>query len=298
VADGGALVILVATDGSAPARAALAAAVGFPWPKRTRAHAVVARRGFASTQVAAEWPVTVWDALDASLARVREDARRRLARRFPNADAVVVDQPPVTAILAEARRVGATVVVVGSRGHGAVGRLVLGSVSRGVVRSARCPVLVVKGRPRRTRRLVIGLDGSPNSRRAAALVGRLPAPPGGSVRLVAVVEPVRVPSMGLVPASIRAEVAAQAKELTAQRVQAARRELVTAARPLARAGWTVRQEIRQGVPLPELLAAVTAARADALVLGARGVGGVARLLLGSVAEGALGRATVPVLVVR
>jgi nucleotide-binding universal stress UspA family protein len=43
---------------------------------------------------------------------------------------------------------------------------------------------------------------------------------------------------------------------------------------------------------------VAATGADLLVLGARGVGGVTRLLLGSVAEGALGRAPVSVLVVK
>jgi nucleotide-binding universal stress UspA family protein len=53
-----------------------------------------------------------------------------------------------------------------------------------------------------------------------------------------------------------------------------------------------------GVPLPEVLAAIRAARADTLVLGARGVGGVERLLLGSVAEGALSQAPVPVLLVK
>jgi nucleotide-binding universal stress UspA family protein len=55
--------------------------------------------------------------------------------------------------------------------------------------------------------------------------------------------------------------------------------------------------VRRGAPLPELLAAVATARADVLVVGARGASGVERLLLGSVAEGALARARLPVLVV-
>jgi nucleotide-binding universal stress UspA family protein len=42
----------------------------------------------------------------------------------------------------------ADMVLVGSHGRGAVGRLFLGSVSEHVVRNARCPVLVV--RPRET----------------------------------------------------------------------------------------------------------------------------------------------------
>jgi nucleotide-binding universal stress UspA family protein len=49
---------------------------------------------------------------------------------------------------------------------------------------------------------------------------------------------------------------------------------------------------------PAAAASVAEARADLLVLGARGTGGLARVLLGSVADGALRLATVPVLVVK
>ncbi|HLE43779.1 MAG TPA: universal stress protein, partial [Methylomirabilota bacterium] len=83
-----------------------------------------------------------------------------------------------------------------------------------------------------------------------------------------------------------------------QSIRAAEREVGDAAARLERRGWKAEPVVRLGVPLPELLRAVTAARADLLVLGARGVGGVARLLLGSVAEGALGRTRVSVLVVK
>jgi len=43
-----------------------------------------------------------------------------------------------------AEEIGATVVVVGSRGHGAIKRALLGSVSDHLVRHAPCPVLVVR----------------------------------------------------------------------------------------------------------------------------------------------------------
>ena len=49
--------------------------------------------------------------------------------------------------------------------------------------------------------------------------------------------------------------------------------------------------------LPGLLAAVKAARADVLALGAKGKTGAARVLLGSVAEGALKQSPVSVLIV-
>jgi nucleotide-binding universal stress UspA family protein len=290
--------VLVAIDGSPAARAALAVAVAFPWPPEADARAVIARRAFSGAQVAADWPVAAWAALDAGLSRIRAGARRVLRRRWPEAEAVVVDQPAVTAILAEADRIRASVIVVGSRGYTALGRLLLGSVSRGIVRQARVPVLVAKGRPRPVRRLVIGLEGSPNARRALGFLAGLPAPVGGRVTLARVVEPIRVPSMGLAPASVRGAVRAQADELNARSARRARRETEAAAALLTRAGWRARPVVRFGVPLPELLGTVTADRADLLVLGARGVGGVARLLLGSVAEGALTRSRVPVLIVR
>ncbi|PYM65623.1 MAG: hypothetical protein DMD79_04410 [Candidatus Rokuibacteriota bacterium] len=50
--------------------------------------------------------------------------------------------------------------------------------------------------------------------------------------------------------------------------------------------------------LDELIADVTAFHADLVVVGARGIGGIERLLLGSVAEGVLTRSPVSVLVVR
>lgn len=86
--------------------------------------------------------------------------------------------------------------------------------------------------------------------------------------------------------------------LEAARLKAAQREAEAAARRLRAAGWRARGEVRQGVPLHELLRAVRSARGNLLVVGARGIGGIARLLLGSVAEGAVRRSPVSVLVVR
>lgn len=51
---------------------------------------------------------------------------------------------PATEIELFAKEVGATVLVVGSRGHGAIKRAFLGSVSDHLVRHAPCPVLVVR----------------------------------------------------------------------------------------------------------------------------------------------------------
>jgi nucleotide-binding universal stress UspA family protein len=148
------------------------------------------------------------------------------------------------------------------------------------------------------RSVVIGVDGSANSRRAVAAVARLRPPARGRVVVVRVVEPVRAPSLALLPGRVRAQISAGGMALDATRLKAAQRDAEAAARRLRAAGWRAQGEVRQGVPLHELLRAVRSARGNLLAVGARGIGGIARLLLGSVAEGAVRRSPVSVLVVR
>ncbi len=60
--------------------------------------------------------------------------------------ALLVQGPTVQTILKEAEKVGAEVIVVGSHGRGKLFDLVVGSVSAGVIRKAKVPVLVVPSR--------------------------------------------------------------------------------------------------------------------------------------------------------
>jgi nucleotide-binding universal stress UspA family protein len=147
-----------------------------------------------------------------------------------------------------------------------------------------------------SRKVVVGLDGSPHASRVVAHLARWSG--RGTATVVRVIEPTRMPSLALVPASVQAAVAGLVRaELTA-RVRTARREVEAAVARLRCAGWHARGTVRVGVPLAELFRAVRQERAGMLALGARGAGGAARFLLGSVADGALKRAPVPVLIVR
>ena len=144
--------VLVATDGSEHARAALATAVNFPWPAHTQVRIVAARRTRAEHRRS-----ILLSALDRSADAAAESARRAFSRRWPDVDEVVVDKVPVKGILDEAETFAADVIVIGWRGHGALRRLLMGSVSRAVVRGAKCSVLVVR-RGTRVRRIVGGVS--------------------------------------------------------------------------------------------------------------------------------------------
>ena len=186
-------------------------------------------------------------------------------------------------------------IVVGWRGHGAVRRLLMGSVSRSVVRGSKCAVLVVR-RSQHVRTIVVGVDGFEGAKRALAFVGRLVPPPGGRVTLVRAVELLRAPSRGSVPGA--ATIAGEVRRQNTLRARAATKDLNRDATRLKRTGWDPRTMLVHGEPLRNLLGAVAASRAQLLVVGARGTSGVRYLLLGSVAEGALNQSPVAVLVVR
>jgi nucleotide-binding universal stress UspA family protein len=240
----------------------------------------------------------VLTALDRTAESTAKHAVRAISRRWPDGHARVVDASPVEGILDEAKRVRADVIVVGWRGHGAVRRLLAGSVSRGVVRTASCAVLVVRRPLRELRHVVVGVDGSENAERAVKFLAALEPPRGARATLFRAVDIMRAPVQGLVPAATRATVATEVKRINEGRRAAARRDLSRATKILSSAGWRVDQVVTDGAPLHGLLATVSDVGADLLVVGVRGVTGLRHLLLGSVAEGALNRGPVPVLVVR
>lgn len=68
-----------------------------------------------------------------------------LASRYPDLELrrEIVQSSPVAALVGAAE--GAEMLVVGSRGRGGISRLLLGSVSHGVLQALPCPTIVTKG---------------------------------------------------------------------------------------------------------------------------------------------------------
>lgn len=68
-----------------------------------------------------------------------------------SAQPLVVKGYPKTAIIAQAKKAKADLIVMGSHGHGAFYDLVLGGTANGVLSSGICPVVIVPALQRRKR---------------------------------------------------------------------------------------------------------------------------------------------------
>ena len=95
---------------------------------------------------------------------------------------------PFEHLLHEAAQRDASLLVVGSHGLSRAGGITLGAVSTSLLHEAPCPVLIARGpvnAERWPRRIVVGIDGSPDSADALAAGRALAARLHGVLRVVA-----------------------------------------------------------------------------------------------------------------
>lgn len=272
--------ILFATDGSAGANAA-----GL-WLSRL--------------PLDADCTVTI---LTVTEERGREDsaeilgpAAEPISRTKANIKKLAEQGHPVAEILQTAEEQHADLVVLGSHGHSAIQRFLLGSVAERVARHAPCPVLLVRTPREGVRRVLLGVDGSSGAARAADWLRHFPLPEGCEVRLVTVLPNLQEISREHV--LVTPPLAKTSIPLADwQREEGAARLAETAAAYTA-IGKLAATEIRSGDPTSSLLEVATDEGADLIVVGAHGQSAIERFLLGSVSDGLLRHAPCSVLVVK
>lgn len=287
--------VLLATDGSANARAAALWLRDFPMPgvARIRVLTVVTLPPSALDipQVA-----DLNAGLLADGQRLVEETVALLGPRGAAAETHVTQGNPKEEIVRAADAWPADLVVVGARGLGAATAWLLGSVSQTVARHVRCPVLVVKGTPRRLRSVLIATDGSEGANDAIRFFLSLPLRRDVRVRLLSAVEPVPFPTTA--PGMIRRRLRGMVAEIERERRSGTGKLLERAAAELRTKLARVARSAPTGHPGEEILGTAAAFDADLIVVGARGLGGMKRLLLGSVSERVLRDARCPVLIVK
>jgi nucleotide-binding universal stress UspA family protein len=92
------------------------------------------------------WPRPEWSRVEEVELRVLDQSLEGWREKFPDVrvERVVTQDPPVRSLLHHARK--ARLLVVGSRGHGVLAGMLLGSTSQALVHHSPCPLAVVRPR--------------------------------------------------------------------------------------------------------------------------------------------------------
>ena len=256
------MVCLVGVDGSDGSRIALRWGSDFTAAMGDRL-CVVRAWEYPSMAMLPGWPALRGpDEVDVVVSgNVAEFVREVLGAGAEHAEVFVERGPADFALLHAAKKIQPAALVVGRRGLGSVSGRLLGSVSRRLAEHAPCPVIIVPPAPAIVRGpIVVGVDGSANA--AAAMQWAVTVAQATGVAIIAVsadvvFEPFR--------RDARAIVDGQCQVAAAAGVEC--RTVVTALDPRV----LLRQVAHQS-------------NAYMIVVGARGIGPLEGLLMGSVAN--------------
>jgi nucleotide-binding universal stress UspA family protein len=285
--------VLVATDGSKYGRWGLDWVAKLPFvepPRVTALHVLDLRtlralRGPFPSQVEGErYLQEEIQRIEARSAKALKEAKQQLASLKLKGTARKEQGAVAPVILKRApKRDG--LLVVGSQGLDALDRFMLGSVSTNLIHHATCPVLVVKDEAAPLRRITLATDGSDASAKALEFVltkfqpdsstgkgGRVPI----HVSVIHVMSFIKYPELK----------------------EAGRRLVEQSVRKLIKAGFTAEPVCQLGKPAEEIMKVASKQHADLIVMGAKGMGAIARFLLGSVSTRVVQHANCSVLVVR
>lgn len=213
-------------------------------------------------------------------ARVTDDLRAILAEELeagPDRVQIDVGRGPASGVLlASAARTGVDMLVLGARGLGGFDGLLLGSVTQQCVEHSRRPVVVLRGdEPPMDGPIVVGMDGSEGARQALDWVMDLADATGSELVVV------HAPGTG-------------ASDTVLDQAGRALDEWCT---PVSERDITHQRRVEGGDARTALERVADETDAALLVVGARGLGALQGLLLGSVAGYVVRYATRPIAVV-
>jgi nucleotide-binding universal stress UspA family protein len=301
--------VLIATDGSPCSDAAVNLAGSVRWPDLTtlRVVTVVELARMVATDpwmaLAGADPMELEQTMAVEAQVVLDRADRQLRGGGWALQTATIQGRPASALVDEARDWGADLIIVGSRGHGRIATMVLGSVSAEVVDHAPCPVLVA--RHPAVRRAMLAEDGSAQAAAARRLVLTLPMFRDMPVDVVSVghdaatvdqLQTMRVPA-GARPTGLDAGIATQLEHVELER-SAFETLAEQSATELRLAGIAAEATGCVGDPAESIVALAEGRGVDLIVMGTHGRTGLDRIRLGSVARNVLLHSHASVLVTR
>jgi nucleotide-binding universal stress UspA family protein len=209
--------------------------------------------------------------------------------------------PVVDGLDSHARTSAADLLVMTTHGWGPLRRAWLGSVADGLLRRTPCPILVIRPsageelvlEEAQLRHVLVTLDGSSESREILSHVRTLAGLFEARVTLFRVIPP-HFPIASPFTSHTSHEYQGLEEE-----VAAAKDALEVEAEALREEGFTVQTTTASGVHAPDgILEFAEGNQVDAIAMATHGRGGVARLILGSVADKVIRGGNIPVLLHR
>ena len=202
---------------------------------------------------------------------------------------------PAPAILEFAEGAEIDLIAITTHGRAGVLRWVYGSVADKLLHGAHVPLLLLRAReepvaPQSFTRLLVPLDGSPLAEEALAPARQMAAAFGAEMLLLRVWEVAAVGFDNL-PVSVLDEWERRARAIAGSYVERVTQELQGQ-------GMRVRAETQGGAAAERILQMAQRAQANLIVMSTHGRSGLSRWVMGSVADGVLRAATVPVLLIR
>jgi nucleotide-binding universal stress UspA family protein len=298
--------ILVPLDGSDFAEAALPLALSIVERTEGELHLVTAVPTLPAVTPASddEGPVKGWFEEERVRAtKYLESIKARVLQASPDTTVHlrVLSGQAVAALDERIRKTDVDLVVMTTHGRGPLERMWLGSVADGLIREAPCPILLERPengevdltqRPS-VERIVVPLDGSEASEGIIPHARTMAKAFGAHLYLFTVF------IRGLPLGSTYIPHAAQEEEDREAVVSELRRYLERMAEQLRGKGLEVETEVWMGDDASsKILAFAEEVEADLIAIPTRGRGGVARLVVGSVADKVIRGGTAPVLTYR
>lgn len=223
---------------------------------------------------------------------VLHETRDELVSSVREIQLIADNGDPAESIIQTAEEHEADLILLGHRGMTQSSPFLLGGVSQKVATYAPCSVLVCKGDTPVLERMLLAVDGSDASKHAAQFLGQLPFK--GRLRLM--IEMVWAPP----PSSLLASVAQS--PYVAPKIASAKSKgeafLREVAEPFQKGSYDVEIEWKCGDPPQAILESAKQHDVQMIVVGARGLKGIKRFLLGSVSQKVLEHAPCSVMIVR
>ena len=286
--------IIIALDGSPASDVSIQEAASRPWPQNSEFTLVTAVDPFFFVRS----PMLLAEAKKSAEAALEESAQRLRAAGWQVTSSIVVENPRhVIYRLAEESK--ADLIMLGSRGHNTIERLLLGSTAQAVLRHAHCSVELVRA-PRKSAgtasamKILIPTDGSECAQFALKSLAARPWPAGSQFKVISCPEyPVLI---GDYPFFVQEHLG----EISKASEDHARESIERTIQFLQPTGLAVQTEVTEprDTPANAILSAAEKWQSDLIVIGSHGRRGFDRLILGSVSDSVAMHAHCSVEVVR